>query len=131
MEKPKDLIDTLDQVLIAKGWPTIILTEIKREPKDQEAYYWDQVAKDFKCTEEIARSIARKKFSWHLVYCAVDFSAKIYDQEQKKFILSYLKKDRPGPTWEILLHNVGLGSHFHVAYEDQLWKQKWLNLPQG
>ncbi len=129
--KPKDLIDNLDQVLQAKGWQSVNLTEIVRTKKDQENYYWEQVMADLKCTEEIARTTARAKPSWHLWFCAVDFTSKIYTPEQCKFILDYLKSGRPGPTWEIFHHNIGRGSHFHVAFEDPSWKQRWSNQLKG
>lgn len=126
-DKVKDLLDNLDQRLLAKNWPALRITEIKREPSDQEDYYWEGIAKDLNVSEEVARGIAVKKPSWHLWYCAADFSSRIYTQVQKDFIFKYLKEGRPGPTWEIFLHDVGMGPHFHVAYEDREWKRKWLN----
>ena len=120
-------INDLDVWLTTQGLPVMTLTHIYRTPQEQELFYWKSVMDDLKCTEQIARDIARKKFSWHRAYCAVDIRNTNFGPLDRTKIFKQLKAAHATDRWEILMHDVGRGDHFHVGYRDTEWKHRWSN----
>jgi hypothetical protein len=123
--KSRLLVESVDEFVRREGWPDVMITAVFRTPSQQEAFYWKQVQETLRCTEKIAREIARAKPSWHLWRTGIDFSSKRYDRQQAQRILEYLKSGRQGLEWEILHHDIGAGEHFHVAFKDREWKARW------
>lgn len=117
--------EDLDSWLIKKGLPQMTVTHVLRTPAMQESIYWEAVKDTLKCTEEIARQTARNKPSWHLWYCALDFRNKVYTPAQKADIFKQLRDGRGDSIWEILMHDVGRGDHFHLGYRDFSWRTKY------
>jgi hypothetical protein len=122
---PRTLILSLDEYVQRQGWPSVMVTHIIRTKKQQEEWYWKRLADGGRATEEIARKAAANKPSLHLWRCALDFSSKIYTKDQVDRILAYLKAGRDTPEWEILYHDIGQGTHFHLGYRDDTWKARW------
>ncbi len=119
----------LDKWLRKEAYADMMITHIFRTDKQQEDWYWQKklegLAGTSQASEEHARELARKSFSWHKVYCAFDMNNSRYDDKQKGKILAYLRNGRSDSCWEIYSHNVGQGPHFHVGYEDFAWRRKW------
>ncbi len=102
-----------------KEWdlPQLVLTEAFRTPEEQEDIYWRMFSS---LPPAEARMKARRKFSWHLCGCAVD--VRTGDALRA---LAWLQGKYPGPEFELLVHDVGLGKHLHVAYRDFGWRKKY------
>jgi hypothetical protein len=111
----------LDDWMFENGLERMTITDALRTPDNQEALYTKYyVDKGFKTPE--ARRLARKKFSWHLVGSAADFrhSIKPYSKADMEKITARLKVVcQPSRDWELLLHSVGHGLHFHVARREE------------
>lgn len=125
----RDLAQELSDWLKSKDYAAMMITHVFRTDKQQEEWYWKskyaKLAGTSQYTEEHARELARKSFSWHKVYCAIDIRNTVYTPSQKKDILGFLRKGRTDSRWEIYSHDVGQGPHFHVGYEDFAWRRKW------
>lgn len=123
--KVTEAADALDAFLRAEGLPDMMVTHVFRTAGQQEDFYWKQYINDFHGVEAEARKLARNKFSWHRVYCAMDIRNNCYDRQAKERIFKFLKKGRESSQWEILLHDIGRGDHFHVGYRDYAARRKW------
>lgn len=99
------------------GFPDLTVVEVFRTPDQQEALYWKSLLEK-EGSEEKARAAARAKVSWHCFRCAVDFRSIVYTKDQCSRILDWLHERCPKPAWEVLLHDVGHGTHFHVGIRD-------------
>lgn len=122
----RSLLYVLDAQLEFWKLPPLTVTDAVRTEDDQERLYLAHyLAKGF--LEDEAKRMARKKFSWHLARCAADFrsSGKPYIDEELDQISLWLHEKCPGSEWELLLHDVGHGKHFHVAKRDFLWRRQW------
>jgi hypothetical protein len=120
----------LDDQLDAWGLPTLTVTDAIRTKAQQEDLYW-RMYLGSGVLEVAAREKARRKFSWHLTACAVDFrGSKPWEAPDERRIRSWLRKRCPTPQWECLLHDAGTGVHFHVAHKDFGWRRKWEH-PEG
>lgn len=67
--------------------------------------------------------------SWHLYSCAADIRSKHYTPTQKAVVLSWLTRTCPKPMWELLEHDAGSGSHFHLARRDFSWRNTFSKRP--
>lgn len=127
--KVREIAEELDRFLQTQGLQDMVITHVYRTAEEQEKFYWESVQKTLHCTEEIAKETARKKFSWHRVYCAIDIRNSTYDKATREKILKFLKTGRADSSWEILMHDVGRGDHFHVGYRDFGWRRKYESQP--
>lgn len=131
------LLHDLDEWLFDSKMERLTVTDALRTPADQERIYLPKFLKKG-LPEDEAREEARAQFSWHLLGCAADFrhTFKPYTEEEQKHIWEWLKErcdvtkpdlgqKEKAPEWELLLHDVGLGKHFHVARRDFLLLRKW------
>lgn len=110
------LLHDLDEWLFDSGMERLTVTDILRTREEQERIYTPYyLARGFSETE--SRQMARERFSWHLVSSAADFrhSIRPYTQEEQGTILARLHGLCPKDKWELLLHDLGMGLHFHVA----------------
>ena len=106
-------------------------THIQRTKKQQIEIYWKGIQKERKCSEAKAKELAGKKWTWHFVLCAIDLRDYIYTKKQVQDIVSFLKtkyclvRENPADQrldgYEILFHDVGAGTHFHIGYRDHQW----------
>lgn len=119
-------IKDLDEWCLANGYPEVTLTHVLRTKDDQIDIYWLSIQKaNPGMTVQAARNAAAKKFSWHLVGCAVDIRNTVYTTTQLVNINAHLKlKTKPG-VWEILNHDVGRGEHLHVGIRDVNWRNTY------
>jgi hypothetical protein len=110
------LVHDLDEWLFESKMERLTVTDVWRTAEEQERIYTPYyLARGF--SEKESRQLARERFSWHRVGSAVDFrhSVKPYSQEEQDRIFAWLKAQCPTEKWELLLHTVGHGLHFHVA----------------
>lgn len=122
----RGLLHVLDAQLEVWKLPPFTVTEALRTKEGQEHIYWAQFSsKGF--SEEEARRMARRKFSWHMCGCAADFrsSGQPYSDDERDQISEWLKDKCGGSAWELLEHDIGHGRHFHVAKRDFSWRHKW------
>ncbi len=120
------LLHVLDAQLEFWKLSPLTVTDAIRTTEEQERIYAPSfAAKGF--SEDEARRMARRKFSWHLVGTGADFrsSGQPYSDEEQDQISEWLHAKCPGAMWELLLHDIGHGKHFHVAKRDWVWRQKW------
>lgn len=122
----RSVLLVLDAQLDFWKLPPLTITDLLRTPVDQERLYTPQyLAKGF--SDEDARRMARKKFSWHLVGAAADFrsSGPPYSDDERDRVSEWLNQKCGGSGWELLLHDIGHGKHFHVGRRDWTWKGRW------
>lgn len=112
----------LEKQLAAWGLPSLTITEALRTPDDQERLYWKRELKPG-VTEEHARALARARPSWHLHHCAADFRNSVYGPRDRRRIHYWLTQRCPSDEWEVLMHDIGRGDHFHVARKDESWRK--------
>ena len=127
-----DLREKLVQLsgqLAAWGLPEFTITDAIRTREEQAAIYLPHYrAKGFSETE--ALQLGRNKPSWHLPGFAADFrgSTRHYTREENARIRSWLEEHCPRKEWEVLLHNLGTGMHWHLGRRDfvglRAWEQK-------
>lgn len=119
----KRIVALLDAWLISHNLPCVTVTHVLRTPRQQEDIYWRLIQESEKCSEKTARAIARGKFTWHLVGCAVDIRNKSYTKSQIDQILYFLSTIDVD-TFSFLSHDVRRGSHFHLQIKDKNWRLK-------
>lgn len=64
------------------------------------------------------RDWARRRFSWHMVGCAVDLRIRHYSMSEFRHVMEFLGKRCTGPEWELLSHDV-TAPHIHVGRRDK------------
>lgn len=115
----RTVMEQLETFSAENGLPEPVATHIRRTRKGQEDIYWRSVlAANPSMTEAQARTAASKRFSWHLVNCAIDLRDYIYTKQQVTKLLAWLRQRCPAPTFEVLYHDVGRGQHLHVGIRD-------------
>lgn len=119
-----ETLRALDAWSSANALPEVVVTHVFRTPKFQEETYY----KGFMNTgfsEEVSRKMARVKFSWHLVHCAVDIRNRQYIEAGKLTqVMKFLKDGRDRPMYEILSHDVSRGQHLHIGRCDFTWRKQ-------
>ncbi len=122
----KAKIEDLDAWCQANHYPEVTLTHILRTKDEQIDIYWTSIQKaNPGMTIQAARNAAAKKFSWHLVGCAVDIRNTVYTLQQLVNIQAHLKlRTKPG-EWEVLNHDVGRGEHLHCGLKDVSWRNTY------
>lgn len=121
----RGLIRHLDDWLFDNGMERMTVTETFRTADEQQRIYTPfYLEQGFTPTE--AGQLARRKFTWHAHHSAVDFrhTIKPYTAEHHARILKRLQELCPREKWELLLHNVGSGIHFHVARREPAPKEE-------
>lgn len=138
----KTLFFVLDAQLDFWKLPPLTVTDAHRTREEQRTLYTPHyLAKGFSLAN--AQRMAENKFSWHLAKCALDFrsSGQPYSDDEEDKISLWLddkckappaEPGEPEPlTWELLLHNLGYGRHFHVAVRDWDWHSRWEREQRG
>jgi hypothetical protein len=120
----RQVLAELDERLHQWGSERLTITDAIRTPGEQEELYWHSYVGGGVGPEE-ARQLAREKFSWHLVGAAADFRALAYNAEERSKIWSWLHERCPAVDWELLIHDVGRGEHFHVAKRSHELRKQW------
>lgn len=124
-------VSDLDKWSVANGIPEVVVTHVFRTKAFQEETYWPAIAKRLAAEnpkrpvgeiEAEARAEARKKFSWHLVHCAIDIRNRHYSPDQRRRVMGFLQRGRAAPIWEVLEHDVGRGDHIHLGIRDFSWR---------
>ncbi len=118
----KQLLFGLETFCKEQDFPEPVVTHVLRKRDQQEDIYWKLVkAQQPHLGEAEARNLARHRFTWHFVYCAVDLRDYIYSKEQLVVILGWLRDRTKEPKYEFLYHDVGRGKHLHVGIRDNEW----------
>lgn len=96
-----------------RKWPLPMFTDSTRTPARQRIIYPDRHP---------------LPFSWHLTVpcCGLDARTRHYAPTERQDLVAWVDARCPKPTWEVLVHDVGLGKHLHVAYRDLALKAAWL-----
>jgi hypothetical protein len=106
----KRALTELDSVVTGWGLPQITLTEALRTRAENTGIYTAQyLAQDHLCMT------AADYRSSGLPYSATD-----WDRVQK-----WLKSKYQKPMWEVLVHDIGIGLHGHLAICDFNWRRKF------
>lgn len=119
--KVRDVMKQLEVFCQSRAYAEPMATHIHRSVKVQEEFYWRSLMKANKCTEAKARELARAKFTWHFVFCAIDLRDWVWKPHQVPEVLKFLKSLCDSSEWECLYHDVGQGMHLHVGYKDYQW----------
>jgi hypothetical protein len=127
-------VEALDVWSRENGLPEAFVTEILRTPEQQEDIYsryalgliaklrdgQDMPPKDRAMALELSKLVlpdirewARRRFSWHLVGCAVDLRSRHYSMSQLARVMKFLRKRCLGPSWLVLAHDV-TAPHIHI-----------------
>lgn len=116
----------LDGIVAGWGLPEITLTEAMRTRADNTAIYTAQYLSDGMSREDAEKKAAHR-FSYHLCLCAADYrsSGLPYSAEQWDKIQKRLKAKYQKPLYEVLVHDVGIGLHGHLAICDFSWRKKF------
>lgn len=119
----------LDEWSVSQGIPEVVITHVLRTKEDMEIMYWKRIHRQANpaISESLARAMARRKFSWHLVGCAADIRNRHYLPAQRKQVMYYLRKLTGGPNpskYELLEHDIGRGDHIHLGVKDEQWKKE-------
>jgi hypothetical protein len=135
----RDVVMALDTWSLESGLPEVVVTHVIRTPGEQQriyiAYanrliYRRQIQDAFSPSEQsLADDLAKmtegeinrwafKRFSWHLIGCAVDIRSKHYELAHLSAVMEYLRERCPKPEWELIEHDVS-GPHVHIARRDQ------------
>ncbi len=81
--------------------------------------------------DAVLLSMAKDRFSWHIVGSGIDFSGNKYSNRQADKIHEYFTGLYKKPDWEYLKHIViGDKPHFHLGRRDYAWKEKYQLLVQ-
>jgi hypothetical protein len=113
------VLKELGEQLREWGLPEPVVTDASRDVHTQEQLYW-RTYQDL--PEPEARMKARRKFSYHLVNCAAD--VRVADpQKALAWLEGYCWDRRSG--WELLVHNLGTGTHLHVAVIDKAARKEF------
>lgn len=110
------MLHDIDEWLFDSGLERMTITDVLRTREEQERIYTPYyLARGF--SEAESRQLARERFSWHLVGSAADFRHTVhpYSTAELQKIDAHLKKTCPSDKWELLLHDMGHGLHFHMA----------------
>lgn len=111
----------LDDWMFENKLERMTITDALRTQQDQEDIYTPYY-RERGYTPVEAKRLARGRFSWHLVGSAADFrhTVKPYTTAEMGEITARLKQVcQPASNWELLLHTVGRGLHFHVARREE------------
>lgn len=105
----------LDRFCIAHGYAEVELTELVRSDRLMGIYYPPPTKGPHKGKTWKERGL----FSWHLpdkilkLTRAADVRNRVWLDVQRFAIVTWTKKYWPG--FEVLMHDIGRGDHFHVA----------------
>ena len=119
------LVHKLDDWSFEQKLPPVVVTHVKRTVDDQERIYTPVLMKNTGMPEKKCRELARQRFSWHLVLCAVDLRNIHYTDEERLRVMGFLRSNL-GPMaerFELLEHDVGRGDHIHIGIKDQDWRR--------
>lgn len=128
----KDIVKDLDDWSKEQGLPSVVITHVLRTREDMEVLYWKRIHRQANppISEALARSMARRKFSWHLVGCAVDIRNNHYLPGQRKAVMAKLRTlAKPAHKFELLEHDIGRGDHIHLGIKDEDWKKERMPPP--
>lgn len=111
------------------GYEPICITDVNRTKQEQVSAYMLKFLNQGIPPSE-ARKAAELRRTFHWCGCAVDFrsSGAPYTRAQEGKILIHLRAAYPPARWEVLLHNVSSGVHFHLAIKDWARLQAWEKL---
>ena len=119
------LVSELDQWSAEHRFPAPIVTHALRSLDDQERIYAPIYADNTGLPVERCKSLARQRFSWHLVGCAVDLRNAHYSDDERRAVMGFVHNHiEPCPgNWEVLAHDIGRGDHLHLARRDVAWRK--------
>ena len=119
------LLLELDQWSGEHKFAAVLVAHALRTLDDQERIYLPIYQENTGLPPERARALARQRFSWHLVGCAVDIRNSHYSEDERRTVVSWLR-GRVEPVagdWELLEHDIGRGEHIHIARRDVAWRK--------
>ena len=120
------LISFLDDWLYSNHMERLTVTDAFRTDDEQGVLYLTHyLSKGF--SPEQARRLARHRPSLHKERRAVDFrhSEKPYTAEERARIWAKLEElCNPRERWQLDLHNLGTGLHFHVGFKGAIEQPK-------
>jgi hypothetical protein len=129
------VVQALDFWSRENGIPEVFVTEVQRTVAEQERIYTRHADKliyklkagsqmrpaDRTLAVELAKlsrdevmDWARRRFSWHLVNCAIDMRVKHYSETEADQVMEFIHKRCPAPKFEVLKHDV-TAPHIHLG----------------
>jgi hypothetical protein len=115
------LVSFLDDWLFSNGMERLTITDAFRTDDEQEVLYFQHYLAKGNSPEN-ARRLARHRPSLHKERKAVDFrhTVRPYTEAERQRIWAKLEElCNERQKWQLDLHNIGTGLHFHVGFRGE------------
>lgn len=99
-------VEKLDAYCTKLGMPEVVVTCLHRTREENFEIYGED------------------KFSWHCVWSAADLRSREYTRPERDMLMEFIRKECGQPFWEVLEHDVGRGSHWHLGRRDFAWRKQ-------